>query len=377
MPADSGNMQLSPFISQKFRFYAFVSMLLLVYVHGYNLRDSYLQPFTLVQEPLSFTTFFEYLTANGLFRFRIPMLFALSGYLFALGDAQPHGQRVKKRLRTLLLPYLLWSGIALLLTFLLQQFPVTARAVANAQLDQLGDNRPYTEIGLTGMLTRLTLTPIAYQLWFIRVLLVYNLAYPLIRKAVVKAPKIWFPIVTFLWLTMFGLHFIEGEGLLFFSLGAWLAIHRVDLTQPPAWLSLKWTLPVFLAAAAGKTTLAFYLQPNFAGAITLLLLHKITVFTGFISIWFGADGLVRYCMSRPWFVWLSAFSFIIYALHVPLINYTHQLLLPLTSSWWLGRLADYTLLPLLIILFCIFVGAALRAAFPRAYALLTGGRGLG
>jgi len=376
LPADSGNMQLSPFISQKFRFYAFVSMLLLVYVHGYNLRDSYLQPFTLVQEPLTFTSFFEYLTANGLFRFRIPMLFAISGYLFALGDAQPHGQRVKKRLRTLLLPYLLWSGIALLLTFLLQQFPPTAQAVANAQLDQLGDNRPYTEIGLTGMLTRLTLTPIAYQLWFIRVLLVYNLAYPLIKKAVVKAPKIWFPIVTFLWLTMFGLHFIEGEGLLFFSLGAWLAINRSDLTKPPAWLSLKWTLPVFLAAAAGKTTLAFYLQHGFAGDITLLLLHKITVFTGFISIWFGADGLVRYCMSRPWFVWLSAFSFIIYALHVPLINYAHQLLLPVTNSWRLGRLADYTLLPLLIILFSILVGAALRALFPRAYALLTGGRGM-
>lgn len=369
-------MTIQPFISQKFKFYSFLSMFLLVYVHGYNLNNSYLQPFTIVEEPLTFTTFFEYLTANGLFRFRIPMLFAISGYLFALGDEQPYLQRIGKRTRTLLLPYFIWSAIALLITFLWQQFPVTAKAVFNAQIDQFGDNRPYTEIGWKGILERWTLVPVAFQLWFIRVLFMYNLLYPLLKRAVLKIPKIWFTISIILWLGMFGLHFIEGEGMLFFSLGIWLAKRNKDITVVPRWLNLKWIVPVFIIVCILKTVLAFYALPNMFYGITLLLLHKITVFTGFITVWFGCDGLVRYCMQKKWFVWTSAFAFIIYALHVPLINYTYHLILPYIKTVALYRLADYLLLPLLIIGFSIATGALLRAAMPKVYSVLTGGRGL-
>ena len=369
-------MTVQPFISQKFRFYAFLSMCLLVYVHGYNLQDSYLQPFTVVQERMTFTAFLEYFTANGLFRFRIPMLFAISGYLFALGDAQPWSQRMGKRVRTLLLPYLLWSAIALLITFLWQQFPLTARAVQAAQLDQLGDNRPYTEIGWGGLFLRWTLVPIAFQLWFIRVLLVYNLAYPLLKKSVLKIPKTWFTICFILWVLMMGLHFIEGEGLLFFSLGIWLAKSGQDLSTPPRWLRLRLLVPVFGLACTVKTILAFYAEPNMFYRIVLLLLHKITVITGFVAVWFGGDVLVRWCMSRRWFVWASAFSFMIYALHVPIMNYTHQLLLPYIQSWPLYRLLDYFLLPLAIILLSLGLGAILRAVLPRVYGVLTGGRGV-
>lgn len=35
---------VSTFNSKKFRFWAFISMVLLVFVHGYNLNQGYLQP---------------------------------------------------------------------------------------------------------------------------------------------------------------------------------------------------------------------------------------------------------------------------------------------------------------------------------------------
>jgi fucose 4-O-acetylase-like acetyltransferase len=351
-------------------------MFLLVYVHGYNLNNSYLQPFTVVQEPLTFTSFFEYFTANGLFRFRIPMLFAISGYLFSLGDEQPYLNRIKKRTRTLLLPYFIWSAIALLITFLFQQFPLTAKAVASAKIDQMGDNRPYSQIGWLGIFTRWTLVPIAFQLWFIRVLFVYNLLYPILKKAVLKFPKIWFPFAVFLWLSMMGLHFIEGEGLLFFSLGIWLAKSNKDLTVAPLWLNLKWIAPIFIMVCFVKTLLAFYVNPNLPGGILLLVLHKTTIFTGFITVWFGCDGLVKWCMDRKWFVWISAFAFLIYTMHVPLINYTHHLLLPYIQNFMYHRLFIYLLLPLVIVGFIILIGAILRKLLPKSYSVLTGGRGL-
>ncbi|MFN5136466.1 MAG: hypothetical protein ACK5DG_14230, partial [Chitinophagaceae bacterium] len=164
---------------------------------------------------------------------------------------------------------------------------------------------------------------------------------------------------------MMGLHFIEGEGLLFFSLGIWLAKRNRDLTVVPRWLNLKWIVPIFIGACTLKTILAFYVNPNIYGGITLLLLHKITVFTGFIAVWFGCDTLVKYCMEKKWFVWTSAFSFMIYAMHVPLINYTHQLVLPYIKQLYLYRLMDYIFLPLAIIGLSIAIGALLRAAVPK------------
>ena len=368
-------MILQPFVSQKLKFFSFLAMMLLVYVHGYNLNNSYLQPFTVVNERLTFTTFFEYLTANGLFRFRIPMLFIISGFLYALNDDKPNRQRIVKRVRTLVIPYLIWSGIALAITFLWQQFPPTAKAVYEAGLDQMGDNRPYAEIDFAGMFARWTLVPVAFQLWFIRVLFVYNLLYPVLKKAVIKIPKYWFPFAGIMWLTMMGLHFIEGEGLLFFTLGIWIAKSGFNVENTPRWLNLKWIVPIFIISSILKTLLAFYMTGGLASFIVLTLLHKTVVFTGLVSMWFGCDVLVRYFMNRGWFVWISAFSFIIYALHVPLINYTAKFILPYIHMVQNYRLLEYLVLPFVVIMFCVAMGAILRKLVPGVYGWMTGGRG--
>jgi fucose 4-O-acetylase-like acetyltransferase len=364
------------FISQKFKFYSFISMLLLVYVHGYNLHNGYLQPFTVVEEPMTVTTFTEYFLANGLFRFRIPMLFIISGYLFALHDARPYSERMKKRLRTLGIPYLIWSAVALLITFAWQQFPATAQAVSHAQLDQLGDNRAYTQIGWGGILFRWILAPVAFQLWFIRSLLVYNAAYPLLLKAVTKKPAVWFGIVILLWLITFAVPFIESEGLLFFTLGIFLQKTNFNIEKAPQWLSVKIWAPVFIISAAIKTGLAFQFGWNVGSFITLSLLHKICVFSGLVTMWYGADALVKYCMNRKWFTWLSAFAFIIYALHVPLVNYCTQLIYMYGKEMPNLRLITFIILPLMISIVCVMLGAVCRKLLPKMYAIVTGGRGL-
>src|SRR5688572_16227295 len=183
------------FISQKFKFYTFVCIALLLFVHGYNLKVTYLAPFSLVNEQLTLTTFFEYFVANGLLRFRIPMLFLISGYIFAIQDSRPYGQRTKKRFVTLMVPYFIWSAVGLAVTYLWQQHPVTAQAVQHAALDQLGDNRPYDEIGWGGVIRRWLTAPVSFQLWFIRSLFVYNLLYPLFRWGVTRFPVITFTIL--------------------------------------------------------------------------------------------------------------------------------------------------------------------------------------
>lgn len=367
---------MNRFISQKFRFYSFVCIALLMLVHGYNLDEAYLQPFTMVKEPLTVTTFTEYFLANGALRFRIPLLFIISGYIFAYQDYKPYNERVKSRFRSLMIPYFLWSAVGLALTFLLQQFTYTAQLVQEAGIDQLGDNRPYASIGLKGIFYRWAVVPISFQLWFIRSLFIYNILYPAFRWAITKFPGPWFIMMFVLWFAGFQFIFIEAQGILFFTVGVWLNKTNYPIEKKPVWYShyLGWLF--FLGVSVIRTFMAFELEPYTGVSIAVLLsLHVISVLAGILAVWYGADNLVRWCMQQKWFVWTSSFAFVIYGLHVPLIIYLTTFLFDTWKSFPYYRLLTYFLAPLLVLGICVAFGAALRAAAPRVYKLFTGGRG--
>lgn len=366
---------MNPFLSKKFRFYSFLSMALLVFVHGYNLNDRYLQPWTIVNEPITFNTFTQYLFANGIFRFRIPMLFGISGYLFALHDGKAHGERIKKRARTLLLPYFLWSMIGLLTAVLLTIPEETREVVYNTGLQPTG--KPFNEYNVGDWIISV-IFPTSFQLWFLRCLFMYNLLYPLLKKGVLKIPWVIFILFGLMWLGTFGLFLIEGEGLFFFSLGIWLCKREKDIENRPGWLNLPlWTI-IFLAASIIKTWLAFKGWQFIGGVLFLImsLLHKLVIFSGLVVVWYGCDWLVKLFMDKKWFNQLCSFSFIIYALHVPLVTYL------IDPTFWLlkdvpnYRFLAFIFLPLTMIAFCIMVGWALRKTAPKVYSVLTGGRGL-
>lgn len=370
---------LAAFNSQKFRFWSFVSMFLLVFVHAYNLNISYLQPWTMPGEPLTATSFTEYWLANGIFRFRIPMLFIISGYLFALSDHKPYKERTKKRVRTLLYPYLAWSAVGLLLSFVLELFPYSRHVVAETHMLQIDESRILLhDYHWYEVLARWLFFPVSYQLWFIRVLLIYNIAYPALRWCVLHpvARKIFFSIAVLLWIATFGLVFFEGEGLLFFSLGIWMQKTGFDIDKPKKWLNPLVWFGIFLFFSVAKTLLAF--GAHFPGAEpVLMLMHKLVVFSGLVAAWYGCDALVRWCMNRKWFVWLSAFSFMIYAIHAPLVVYASKAIFLAISNWYGYRMLTFVLLPLALILVSVILGAMLRKWVPRFYGFLTGGRGLG
>jgi fucose 4-O-acetylase-like acetyltransferase len=369
---------LTPFNSQKIRFWAFISMLLLVFVHGYNLNQGYLQPWTIPGEPLTITTFTEYWLSNGIFRFRIPMLFIISGYLFALSDNKLYKQRADKRVRTLLYPYLMWSAFGLLLTFLLELFPFGKDVVAATYMMQLDENRMLLhQYHWYEIIARWILFPLSYQLWFIRVLFVYNLAYPAIKWFVTNkiAKPIFFSIAILFWLSTGGLILIEGEGLLFFSLGIWIQKTNFNIDMPNKWLVPKFWLIIFIVLSAVKTVIAF--AEYFAGAeLVLIIMHKLTVLSGLVYAWYGCNALVKFCMKRKWFVWLSAFSFMIYVLHAPLVVYATKAFFMRIDNWYGYRMFTYILLPLLLIAMTILFGALLRKLMPKVYSFVTGGRGL-
>jgi fucose 4-O-acetylase-like acetyltransferase len=337
---------------------------------------SYLAPFSLVDEKLTFTTFTEYLVANGLLRFRIPMLFLISGYIFSIQDKRPFGQRIKRRFVTLMIPYFFWSALGLAMAFLWQRFPVTSQAVQAAALDQLGDNRPYEQIGWPGVLYRWLVAPVSFQLWFIRSLFVYNLLYPVFKWGVTRFPVPTFAILGLLWLSFFQMPLIEGQGIFFFSAGIWLQKASFPIERRPEWYSsfLSWT--VFLGICIIKTFIAFEfdaLTPTVKWA--LMLLYACATVAGVLAVWFSLDGLVRWAMNKQWFLHTSNYSFFIYGLHIPLLSFVTNLFFIYLRDFQFYRFFTYLAAPALVFLFCLGLGALLRRMAPGVFKVMTGGRG--
>lgn len=140
---------------------------------------------------------------------------------------------------------------------------------------------------------------------------------------------------------------------------------------------MMWAV-AFLFLAVCKTVLAFKGESMIGNAAypVITFMHKLTVLSGLIACWFGFDPVVKWCMARPWFVWVSAFSFIIYALHAPLVAYVINGMFAWLQPIEGYRLITFFVLPLVILSLCISVGAALRTVAPKFYGLLTGGRGI-
>lgn len=365
-------------LSQKMRFLTFTSIALLGFVHGYNLNPAYLAPYSTIEnDPLSFTAFFQYFFSNGILRFRIPILFIISGYLYAQYDAKPYWERTSRRFVTLIVPYLLWSAIGLLLTYTLQQFPLTADIVFRAGIDQMGDNRPYAEIGWKGVIYRWLVMPVSYQLWFIFVLFLYNAAYPIFRFMVLKFPWVWFLATGFLWFTLFNVRHLEGQGMFFFSIGIWLQKRQVNIEKAPKWFSLGLCWIFFVGVCLVKTFIAFEFEPGTAATkMTLTILYHLAVVSGIMAVWFSADKIAAWWMQQEGLNDSTRYSFFIFGLHVPLLAYVMRFALDLMEGFRFSRFTAFLLAPALVIVLCIAIGHLVKRVSPRFYSLLTGGRGL-
>ena len=364
------------FLSQKFKFYTFICIALLLFVHGYNLQVTYLAPFSLVNEDLTFTTFFEYFIANGILRFRIPMLFLISGYIFSIQDKRSYGQRIKRRFVTLIIPYFIWSAVGLVVTYLWQQNSITFEAVQRAALDQLGDNRAYKEIGWGGVIKRWLIAPVSFQLWFLRSLFVYNLMYPVFQWAVTRFTIPTFIILGLLWLSFFQVPLLEGQGMFFFVAGVWLQKRSYPIERKPEWYSHFLSWAVFAGICIIKTFIAFEFDTLTSSVQwALMLLYACATVAGVLAVWFSFDDVVNWLMNKRWFLWTTNFSFFIFGMHIPLLSFSTNLFFMYFSGFQYYRLFTYLVAPTLILLVCIGLGAFFRKAIPGVYKLATGGRG--
>lgn len=309
----------------------------------------------------------RHLISEEIARIAVPLFFFFSGFLFFYHtnfSFSTYKNKLRKRIHTLLIPYIFWNIVVLALFFLTQTFLSSMTSGANKLIvdynlsDWLGVFWSHREK-----------MPICYQFWFIRDLMVVVLCSPIIYWLIRNLKTLGIILLGILW--CFGLWFpitgFSSAAFFFFSFGAWFAIHKHDFVFDFKSLRLPFTWLYILIVIVD--TLLWRNQ------ITgLHFIHNIGIIVGLITIvtW-TAHGIQKGKLKCS--ALLAGSSFFIYAYHgMPiafLSKFWIKLMQPATEA---TMILGYLLIPFLIVGLGIGIYAIILKVFPRFTAFITGGR---
>lgn len=237
----------------------------------------------------------------------VPGFFFISGYLFFLSK-KTYGQKIKTRIHTLLIPYLLWNALLLSLYLIAYAFGYPQKI----------NYRNITEYGIIdyirlfwdrGTYDNGNFVPLLCPFWYIRNLLIMTILSPLIYYITKYGREFFLLVVSIWWMATYHNAFIP-QTILFFCLGAYFSILNVN---PLEWVikNKKWILSLFILFASFDIAMhTIYATPMNLQAHRLALIFNIP------ALLFLAD----YCVSRNYSKgFLPNAAFIVFAVHYPIV----------------------------------------------------------
>lgn len=351
--------RLDKYHSEKIQIVSFISIILVVFIHSYNLFH--------LGDPdntSNFNRFIQDFISQGVARTAVPIFFSISGFLYFLNYKQNIDDikiKFKKRTHTLLIPYLAWSLFGFMVIFVLRTLPYTSRyfKVESA----------YT---ISESLYTIFVNPVPYQLWFVRDLIVLVVISPLIYVLISSIKHYAILILLMGWVLNSSLLFVSIEGLLFFSVGGYMAlfVNNFHYSLPDKGAIFFFT---FWIAVVGLKTLLNILMP--LSPFIMNLIHKLEIIVGIGAIWFLYDikGINSF-LKQNVIKFCSSFSFFIFAFHEPLLKIIKKMLVVILVKPDNVSTLIYFSAPMITISLSITLGYLLKNKIPKVYFFMTGGR---
>ncbi len=309
--------------------------------------------------------FIRNLFSEGIARIAVPLFFLLSGYFFFLNfyySAENYSKKVKSRISTLLIPFLFWNAFTLLLLALAQYLPATQPFFSEK-------SDPISTFGVFDYLNAifgLNRSPISYQFWFIRDLIVMSLLAPAIYLILKKVPRIFFLVIFTLWFfKLWPIYVPSVAAFAFFYAGAYFAHTNISL----------FTLDRF-----GFLLTVFYLGILLVDTMTKdymlnSYIHNIGILLGIVSMLFVSKFIVGLNVARNALLWAGGCSFFVFAVHEPMLRVvqkiSYKVLAPSTD---MAVLSLYFLIPTLVIISSMLLYVSIKSIAPKFLQLISGGR---
>lgn len=304
---------------------------------------------------------------EGVFRLAVPWFFLVSGYLFFRNlqewDWAIWIGKIRRRIRTLMIPYILWIIIAFF-AFWAYDAIQGGRTTIVEQFIKDGGIRIFW--GTNGKFPiSVRSAPLNSALWFVRDLIYFTLATPLIFYFITKTKKFGVLVACIVFLCARG---IIPEGFMFFLIGAFLQIDKKNICE------IVWPKRFFLYFSSIVLLTAFYFIQD--SVYWGRLIKNIFLFVGIgaafcLGMWWRQN---RNDQVNPF---LQRGSFFIFATHEILIlrqvaiPYVSKVL-PMTGPVW--DCLRFFLVPTAAVLICLLLFFLMKRLLPRTTGILIGGR---
>lgn len=341
--------KIDSYYSQKIKVLNLLLIVLVVYIHSYYLEAENGHPIALSIQRIC--------GGNGLSCIANPLFFTISGFLFFNGISHVKDcmSKIRKRMRTLLIPYILWNCIFLLWYIALQNIPSIGGFINSDMVSKIFGGSIIQE------LYELLITPAAFQLWFLRDLIIMVICSPLLYL-MCKYMKWWTPI---LWALL--LPWARVSGTPYFTLGGCIALY-CSLEKISNCLRGE-QLAAFTLIYLGNAVAQIFDSPHHP------YISFVVCLCGMAFIWKSYDYIT--CIHPEKIEFLCPFlgySFFIYCSHEPAFNIIKKLGLKILGIHEWSLILLYIINPLIMCAAAIGVAKILQKFLPKMYGILTGGR---
>ena len=326
---------------------------------------------------LELKTFFS----EGLCRVAVPAFFFISGYYFYKSfdkwNINIWFEKINKRIRTLLVPYILWNLISLLFAIMASGL-ISGGGIFQFMNDHgwlriFWDNNRYnytSSINILGI-EMFNSKPLNFPLWYIRDLLVMVIISPVVRVIITYSREYGLIVMALMMILNIGIP-VEGfsmTSIFFFSLGGYFMLYKKDIICEfrrfeMTVLIISIVLLLIMVFEFGKNDLFWGISHNSFKLFGLITLFNIA---GRI-----VQGGKAFSKENHF---LTASCFFVFACHALIVARCGKVLnILLNSNRLINLSTQYFLTFLLTIFICLFLYYIFYKALPKITNILTGGR---
>lgn len=320
-------------------------MVMVVFIHSYLTKS----------DSMPTVTFVEDIFSKCIPIVAVPTFMFISGYLyfakFRHFTLLFYKVQTLKRIRTLLVPYIIWNTFVICVFWSLHRFAPT---MINPDFENIQD---YTVIQLLDCYWRGSGGfPIAYQFWFIRDLFIITLVSPLIYL-IAKSRYLGIAIVMLLLMSTQSSYIEMGA---YFFMGAYCSINNVDFS------ALKVPLRVIILMAY-IVLAGFYLSMQ-----SNEIIRKLLILCGSISL---LNLKVLRLPANQMFRRISSSAFFLFCMHGILDLFTCKILTNVVhSESQLQWIMLYFINVTAVVLICMAIYFISKKISPRLLRIVTGNR---
>ncbi len=325
----------------------FIFAIMVVFIHSEALPDL---PFR-IEVPWYMDTCKD-IVNNVICAIAVPGFFLLSGFLLFLKKFTWIGN-MKKKVRSILIPYLLINSFWIIFFKTMQSIEVTAPYF-------YGEN--YQIVGLEGFINAYCgKMPLYYPFWFLKDLFILNIFASIIRLFMDKHPVLLAIAIAAIFLNGVTFPFFVNQfSIYMFVIGGYIARYwnQIKKCQQIEIIRIGIVFCMFTIAK-------WHFEWNVSWINMLYLLIGILFYD-------CLAGVVLRSRIKSMVLWCSQFTFFIYAFHEFYMSMMKKAVMMMIPQYGMIQLLEYFLLPFVILGFCIVGGVIMKKRVTFLYCLLCG-----